>query len=486
MKKILVLVLTSLFWVSAHQYDVYDINGKKQGSISGLVDKYTLKKYAMDYHGSVLVKKRSTSKIEILKNPSNYQLSLIQQGFIQKNIDLNRDSLSEEKWIEVEKNEIVKICIDERIPIWQTSINAAIYSDSCLVLQAPTLIGVETVNVYFPKSDSSYKINLAVGMKYLNFKNEEVLLGYYEEDDEEMRLMLENVGMRENDPERLKSITGTYLVDKYPVTKCEFTQIMWDSIPTNPKSRIPYTMQWMRRKTLSERNKNCVTQDSAAKTVSLYLAMKYANARSVREGLRPYYKFELTDLDDWEILSKGKYVIGYYDFITHDQLYIQVSTDSSSDGYRLPYYDEWMMLARGGDKKNKAPWGDTTATYEEVSKYAKFTTQKSYDVSDDKVGQKKPNGYGLYDMFGLVEEHVLFESDNPFPGQRNTPSCLKGGQYLIEAEECNYRTNGFHSPCWKDYNYGYSELGRILAAGFRLIRNIGNNAKWSEVKSDKE
>ena len=407
-----------------------------------------------------------------------------QFGLIERIIDVSRDSLNNENWQEVEKNEVVKICLDDHVHKWETSLKSAIFNDSCLVFQAPTLIGVDTLNVYFSDADSSHKINLAVGMKYLNFKNEEVLLGYYEEDDEEMRLMLENVGMRENDPERLKSITGTYLVDKYPVTKCEFTQIMWDSIPTNPKSRIPYTMQWMRRKTLSERNKNCVTQDSAAKTVSLYLAMKYANARSVREGLRPYYKFELTDLDDWEILSKGKYVIGYYDFITHDQGYIQVSTDSSSDGYRLPYYDEWMMLARGGDKKNKAPWGDTTATYEEVSKYAVFATPKSVNISD-KVGQKKPNGYGLYDMFGLAEEHVLFESYNPFPAHRGLPSCKKGGQYQIEAEECRTFSNGFHNPCWKQYNYGYSEIGP-MPAGFRLIRNIGNNAKWSEVKSDSQ
>ena len=484
MKKFLALALFSLVWANAHQYDVYDINGKKRGTISGFVDKNILAKIATDYHGSVLVKKRSTSKIEILKNPSNYQLSLIQQGLIQKNIDLNRDSLSEEKWIEVEKNEIVKICIDEQIPIWQTSLNAAIYSDSCIVLQTPTLIGVESVNVYLPKSDSSHKINFAIGMKYLDFKNEEILLGYYEY-GEKMQPLLEIMDIKEYDPERLKSFTGTYLVDKYPVTKCEFTQIMWDSIPTNPKSRISYTMEWIQRKTSSEHNKNCVTQDSAAETISLYQAIKYANARSIREGLRPYYKFEFTDSDDWEILSKGHYVIGYYDFITHDQRLIQVSTDSSSDGYRLPYYDEWMMLARGGDKKNKAPWGDSTATFEEVSKYARYTTQKDIDISD-RVGQKKPNGYGLYDMFGLVEEHVLFESYNPFPGHRGAPSCLKGGQYQIEAEKCHYHSNGIHNPCWKDYNYGYSEVGRVLTAGFRLIRNIGNNAKWSEVKSDKK
>ena len=478
MKCVLLLITICVAFANAQFY--YDKHGESRGAYKDCLEYSKLVGLAERFNGPILVKK----PVEGVKPRKN--LEKIPENKIQRTFNVNRDTLNKEKWLEVEKNEIVKICVDAPVVAWETSLKAIISSDLCLAFQTPTLIGVETLNVFFSDADSSKKINLAVGMKYLDFKNEEVLLGYYEH-DEKMRLLLENVGMLngismgESDPERLRSFTGTYLVDKYPVTKCEFTQIMWDSIPANPKSRISYTKQWISRKTMSERNKNCVTQDSAAETVSLYLAMKYANARSAREGLRPYYKFEFTDLDDWEILSKGKYVIGYYDFITHDQGYIQVSIDSSSDGYRLPYYDEWMMLARGGDKKNKAPWGDTTATYEEVSKYARFTTEKSILISD-RVGQKKPNGYGLYDVFGLVEEHVLFESYNPFPAHRGLPSCKKGGQYQIEAEECLSFSNGFHNPCWKQYNYGYSEIGP-MPAGFRLIRNIGNNAKWTEIKT---
>ena len=35
------------------------------------------------------------------------------------------------------------------------------------------------------------------------------------------------------------------------------------------------------------------------------------------------------------------------------------------------------------------------------------------------------------------------------------------------------------------YGYAAPNWGPALA-GFRLIRNIGNNAKWSEVKTDEE
>ena len=114
-------------------------------------------------------------------------------------------------WQEVEKNEVVKICLDDRVHKWETSLKSAIFNDSCLVLQAPTLIGVDTLNVYFSDSDSSHRINLAVGMKYLNFKNEEVLIEYDQFNKSELRTL----GLAKNqEPERLVSVTAKYLIDK--------------------------------------------------------------------------------------------------------------------------------------------------------------------------------------------------------------------------------------------------------------------------------
>ena len=106
------------------------------------------------------------------------KLENILEDKIQRTFDVNRDSLRKELWLEVEKNEIVRICVDMPVVAWETSLKSSILNDSCLVFQAPILIGVETVNVYFSDADSSKKINLAVGMKYLNFENEEVLLGF--------------------------------------------------------------------------------------------------------------------------------------------------------------------------------------------------------------------------------------------------------------------------------------------------------------------
>ena len=187
-----------------------------------------------------------------------------------KKVILNREQLSAETWLEVEKNETVKICIDSKVRTWETSLDTEILNDSCLKIQVPTLIGVYPIHVQFPDTDSAYKINLAVGMKYLDFKNEDV---FFERD------------LRQKWEFWDKSIfiSGTYLVDKYPVTNCEITQLLWDDIPLDSNDNW-FERDWAQRKKIAVRNKNCNKHDSAANSISLYQAMKYANIRSIREG----------------------------------------------------------------------------------------------------------------------------------------------------------------------------------------------------------
>ena len=418
----------------------------------------------------------------------DYSAEIIKQfGPIERSVNVSRDLLGGDFWQEVEKNEVVKICLDDRVHKWKTSLKSAIFNDSCLVLQAPTLIGVDTLNVYFSDSDSSHRINLAVGMKYLNFNSEEVLIGYDQFNKSELRTL----GLAKNqEPERLVSVTAKYLIDKYPVTNCEFLQLMWDSIPEkgvyyeNFYSIEKARKKWISRKKTSIHHENCAAHDSATSTISWYQAMKYANARSTREGLKPYYTFSVIneipncsrDLDgdlvdetncfSEKILSNG-YIVGYWDFTRHKEWYIQATIDSTSDGYRLPYIEEWSMFARGGDKKNKAPWGDSSATQEEVAKYAQCSSEEGDYYTTAPVGQLLPNGYGLYDMFGIVSERVLLKDYMAF--NFDFPTALKG------------------YGCRNTANYGSFETGdEGVLSGFRLIRNIGNNAKWVEVRSDKE
>ena len=433
-----------------------------------------------------------------------------------RNVNLSRDSLSSETWFEVEKNETVEICFDAKVRAWETSLDTEILSDSCLKVQIPTLIGVNTINVKLSSSDHSRKINLTVGMKYLDFKNEETLYG----NDSYQMLPFEK---------KIVHVTGSYLVDKYPVTNCEILQLLWNEIseksPKIESMENDFIKFWVNRKELGASNGKCIVHDSAASAIPLYLAMKYANIRSVREGLKPYYIFSNTrsrfvrierramsvNRNNVEKVPEHHYFIPYHDFKEHVNNIIEVYDDSSSDGYRLPYYDEWVMLARGGNKNN-TPWKDS-ASFKEISKYAKFDDKikcsdldesdffdkiKSYfhwcknDYESGPVGKLLPNGFGLYDMFGLVEEQVLLEKHNysrdgynvfycvqrkeekkrePFECINNCPACLKGGISRSDLERIDY------SYISKDYFPKYS-------GGFRLIRNIGNNAKWEGRESE--
>ena len=430
---------------------------------------------------------------------------------IAKKFNLNRESLGAETWLEVEKNETVKICLDSKVKIWETSLDTEILNDSCLKIQIPTLVGVNPINVKYPDSDSSHKINLAVGMKYLDFKNEETLYG---NDSYQMNPF----------SKKIVQVSGSYLVDKYPVTNCEFLQLLWNEIPQKSSKidsmKNDFINFWVNRKESGTRNEKCIAHDSAASSIPLYLAMKYANIRSVREGLKPYYIFSNTrskyvridgramsvNRNNVEKVPEHHYFIPYHDFKEHVNNIIEVYDDSSSDGYRLPYYDEWVMLARGGNKNN-TPWKDS-ASFKEISKYAKFDDKikcsdldesdffdkiKSYfhwcknDYESGPVGKLLPNGFGLYDMFGLVEEQVLLEKHNysrdnynvfftiepkeekkrnPLRCIDDCPACLKGGIRRSDLERIDY------SYISKDYFPKYSGGGCRVGFEFSGSANL--------------
>ncbi len=114
--------------------------------------------------------------------------------------------------------------------------------------------------------------------------------------------------------------------------------------------------------------------------------------------------------------------------------------------YRLPTEAEWEYACRAGTKTAYF-FGDDP---KQLGDYAWFT-----DNSDDKthkIGTKKPNPWGLHDMYGNVAEWCLdhykkdyyagFALDKPAlspvlpPTDKRFPHVVRGGSWGDEAKDC--------------------------------------------------
>ena len=125
----------------------------------------------------------------------------------------------------------------------------------------------------------------------------------------------------------------------------------------------------------------------------------------------------------------------------------------------LPTEAQWEFACRAGNYVTRFPNGDTQASLDEVAWYATNTVS---DLAPRPVGLKKPNGWGLYDMLGNVEELCLDNfradygvslaayDDANFTGPATdlnggkAQKVLRGGYYSSPLDRCRlaFREHG--------------------------------------------
>jgi formylglycine-generating enzyme required for sulfatase activity len=144
--------------------------------------------------------------------------------------------------------------------------------------------------------------------------------------------------------------------------------------------------------------------------------------------------------------------------------------------YRLPTEAEWEYACRAGSAAASSEQGD----------YAWYATNS--DGKYHKVGTKKPNAWGLYDMLGNVMEWTLDQYDTSFyaksegaadPWNRATnpyPHAVRGGSWKDDAAEVRCGARVASDASWKQQDpqlpksIWYHTDAQWL--GFRVVRPV--------------
>ena len=209
-------------------------------------------------------------------------------------------------------------------------------------------------------------------------------------------------------PPHQVDISHMLLVMKYPVTQELYTQL----VGQNPS--------------------HFENPSAPVESVSWYDAISFANALSEANGLKPAYTVNGT----------------------------QVSWETSADGWRLPTEAEWEYCARGGAYQLYA--GSDT-----IDSVAWYTENSSATVS---VGQKKSNGFGIYDMSGNVlewcwdrwkREYRKRAAVDPIGPDQGSTRIVRGGGWNNSASLMRLSARNSLKP----------DI-RFNGLGFRLVRSV--------------
>ncbi|TYP74083.1 formylglycine-generating enzyme family protein [Paenibacillus methanolicus] len=187
-----------------------------------------------------------------------------------------------------------------------------------------------------------------------------------------------------------------FMLAAYPVTNALFASVM--PSPLRPKESSP---------------------DAPVTDVSWLEAIAFCNALSEREGLAPCYA----------IGEDGETVVW----------------DRRAGGYRLPTEAEWQYACKAGTSGYR---------YGELDDIAWYSGNSEGGVR--KVGGKKPNDWGLYDMLGNVWEWCWDIYDADVYGSYRV---FRGGSWAEEARGCGATCRRRSHPTF-----------RIDDLGFRLAR----------------
>jgi hypothetical protein len=167
--------------------------------------------------------------------------------------------------------------------------------------------------------------------------------------------------------------------------------------------------------------------------VSWFDSVEYCNKLSAREGLKPYYGLKVLKRNGTAIEDAEVQILG-------------------SNGYHIPTDPEWEQACRAGTM-TKYYCGDKD---EDLLDHAWF--DKNSGGRTHPVGEKKPNGFGLYDMHGNVwewNEEMLTNATSGAPER-----VARGGSWYSPAAACAVSNRSRYGPASRNIRNGL-RLARV-------------------------
>lgn len=170
-------------------------------------------------------------------------------------------------------------------------------------------------------------------------------------------------------------------------------------------------------------------------------------------------------------------------------VYCEFLRKKTGKNYRLPTEAEWEYLARAG-KGTAYSFGDDPKDLGEYAWFKENSPDEDHPKgTTHKVGTKKPNAFGLHDVYGNVWEWTLDQYDikvydtlakNPLnlkpvtvPTADKWSHTLRGGSWADKADRCRSAVRRVSDKSWMKWDPQEPQsiwwLTRMDVVGFRVV-----------------